>query len=672
MTAIRKFNELTERLLEEEEDRLLNSESVDRALLQDIKNAISLGEGSSDSFIKKAIAQREEAFSILEKAKSEVHRELQDNKAFDFLMGLALLGLAKLFSKMKSDIEESQELIEGAVETIEAPPQDVPLEEKAAAIDKVIDEYSKLKNASEILEELSGTSREESEDFIQTLKDRLDEIAGTDVAGVEEYFRSTGVSHSVRPEQRIIVVRELRDRFFEIANDTTVKPGNITSSLDSYNDFVVKIDRGDSEAQSILEIAGLENASVSNDGTISIVGGDNGLSQNSAVSLQIFPNNQNIAPRRGTSVNQQVRDTIEAAAADLQEKLGFELWACLLLDLAEKIKQVWTKIKSAMTKAISILNFKKNVINNGPFGKVPPLGTALIGNGAKVKGLLNTVLNPSDAAIDLLGVRSSFLNSNQLLAGNSSICGQNHAKYCDISRNLSAMIRDLFKNLDRFGMKLGNLNIPSWDQDALLDFLNIPFEKLNGFIEEGDKHMNNLFKEICSIIERRLSRAPKSLTGIRAVMLGMLPFILTLQPGLSPSYWGMEENPKFEKIAEQLRKFGYEDMAEELSSGNPMVLLRSRPINATTAGQIATLLRDTAKDTDKNTPRLAAQARLAADAFETIHSRKIISGRVRELVVNRYRRNVSDVLGVQGELSDYGRTVLEQMRDAIGSGVDDL
>ena len=64
------------------------------------------------------------------------------------------------------------------------------------------------------------------------------------------------------------------------------------------------------------------------------------------------------------------------------------------------------------------------------------------------------------------------------------------------------MIRDLFKNLDRFGMKLGNLKTPTWDQDALLDFLNGPFDALNGLVVKGNKFMENLEGEMCAVIEK--------------------------------------------------------------------------------------------------------------------------------------------------------------------------
>ncbi len=328
----------------------------------------------------------------------------------------------------------------------------------------------------------------------------------------------------------------------------------------------------------------------------------------------------------------------------MSDQFGFELWACLILDLFSVLKQVWSEIEKSLRGAIRVFKFSTNIVTGRPYISIADVGNSLFGSSAILSGILEAIVSPSNVMINALNLRSSFINPGGLLMGSSAACGFNKAKYCDIRDTLSRMLRNLLVDMDRFGLEIGQINLDDigYDLSNMFNLMNAPFRFLEGLLNDIDGiFFGKIEKEICKFIEERLKGKPKVVSGFTGILIGMIPqlSLILFSAMSSQSFSGFDRegdrSNDFTDIADELERNGFKRAASELREGRVDKFLKMQEGEETSEGAISSVIDDAI---NSNVPiGLKSYLFELQQPVAEVAARKYYSGKVRSFMVNSSR-----------------------------------
>ena len=564
------------------EKKKRSSFGLDRSITdsREANAAFLAGQSLEEENISGVLRDIQEDISLLSESQEKIRNDIsQRDGGNQFISGLLvmLFGLMLDVKKSTDKCNDIAKRISDNMQYDNSPYSGTTLEEKEQILNELMGDIEDLRNE---ISSINSRGALGSSPHTLSIDQGVDELNKRikPFSLSQEDFDSPPLFISQNPElvsNTVRVTRQLGDRYYSLSSEypfSGSSGGSISPSFKLIDD-----DTG----QEIEAVSGYDSVSVEGD-IIKLKSSEEGLPGRElrlrienpsgadlprlSVKTKLFPSDIENASNNVDSIKKKVES--------LNETFGFELWACLLLDLASLLKQTWSKLSARLRSAINVFSIKKNILGRKPFGSIPGIGMDLFRSSPIISEILSSIINPSDALIDSLGLRSSFLNPGTLLGGNSAVCSYNKTKYCDLSQTLSRMIKNLMSDLDRIGFNIGNISLDDLgiDLEGVVNFLNGPFRFLERQMRKIDAFAQRIESDICNFIEKRLRGVPGSVTGISGALMAMIPAISAIMFSSSPSAIGgigdHESGNRYSDMVERLEKAGYNRAADLLRSGN--------------------------------------------------------------------------------------------------------
>ena len=590
---------------------------VDDAEVVRIQSNIDVSEESINELLQREHSE----FSMLKTIQNEVRRDISGDDGSSKILSSMLSTVGKVVVILLSSMDTINARA-GELETsIQSPPRKIDTEEILSDISELEDSAYEIRNIYNQMDSVSGINRingSNQSNFVEDLSSKLNievspnDIQGKDVLG--QVYSSSG---------RVQVVKKLSDDFYKLVNESEYNTYSAVKSfkLEDLNGGIVE------------EVEGATSFVLSGRDTIDVNFIDGSVKRYRV----IYDAPLSIKTKQKLKLSEAKTSVINSAISKskkIEESLGFEIWSCLVLDMADDIYNVWSnQIKPSLLNLVSLFRIQSNIITGFPTISFPAIGTSVFSDMTSLSNALSAIKTPSEFIIDTLGVRNSLLD-NSTFSGNTTLCQLNHKNYCAINLHLSNMIRNLLFEIDGLALKLDSLDI-SFDISFFVDKLNIFSDIINSKIEDIDKLVEKLRKDICAWVSKRNIGKPKTLSLIIASFLSIIPVLTSISLFASPSEWGLTQSDVINKAIEKLKRFKYDYAAEILESGDIQSFLSLTENECTKEGRAAILLKDAAES--ENNPSKRLQLNQLAYQYEDEDVSKRASSMVSQMAVNRYR-----------------------------------
>lgn len=590
---------------------------VDDAEVVRIQSNIDVSEESINELLQREHSE----FSMLKTIQNEVRRDISGDDGSSKILASMLSTVGKVVVILLSSMDTINARA-GELETsIQSPPRKVKTEEILSDISELEDSAYDIRNLYNQMDSVSGINRingSNQSNFIEDLSSKLNiEISPNDIQGKDvlgQVYSSSG---------RVQVVKKLSDDFYKLVNESEYNTYSAAKSfkLEDLNGGIVE------------EVEGATSFVLSGRDTIDVSFIDGSVKRYRVIYDAPF----SIKTKQKLKLSEAKTSVINSAISKskkIEESLGFEIWSCLVLDMADDIYNVWSnQIKPSLLNLVSLFRIQSDIITGFPTISFPAIGTSVFSDMTSLSNALSAIKTPSEFIIDTLGVRNSLLD-NSTFSGNTTLCQLNHKNYCAINLHLSNMIRNLLFEIDGLALKLDSLDI-SFDISFFVDKLNIFSDIINSKIEDIDKLVEKLRKDICAWVSKRNIGKPKTLSLIIASFLSIIPVLTSISLFASPSEWGLTQSDVINKAIEKLKRFKYDYAAEILESGDIQSFLSLTENECTKEGRAAILLKDAAES--ENNPSKRLQLNQLAYQYEDEDVSKRASSMVSQMAVNRYR-----------------------------------
>lgn len=411
----------------------------------------------------------------------------------------------------------------------------------------------------------------------------------------QKYSELTINSNKLIP-QKVTVVDEFGDRVFKVS-----------SSTEEYN-FPVYIDE---EGIEVEEIYSPNSDLISRSGDSPELPSRVETPGGYAATL-INKTPQAIASKRG-SAKSSINDTISRS----EDSLRFEIWSCILLDIAERVNTAWNQLLATID---SLLQSIRNIENmaKGTIFSSPQLLSGLL-DYSNLTSAISINIPAGTVTKELLGISGSLVNNVDY--GSTSLCGLQADRMCNIKRALESMRVSISRDLDALNYNV-NIDIDFAPLQAIIEKLvAIKLEYNNDFLQFN--------KDICFYINRRMRGVPKKISRIELAVASILSAI-DLAKNIT-----VGESPTLNAIVDRLNKNGFDAISNALVDGDFDYFLNGG--YTTEAGKLADELYE--KSEQEGNARSSARLRLLADAALAQEDRQTASIRIRDAMRFRYASN---------------------------------
>ena len=564
----------------------------------DINSLLLGGSRISSEEITQLVVENSQGVSTLRRAQERVRESISGDDAGSVFLTSLLITIFGIANSTSRDVQRAADISENIADMLDNPPENYTNEQQEEALDAILAEAEQIQNR---IARINGGLRADESDTSKlqmrtsgfTLLNSI--ISDFDID--QNDFEGGPLVVGPGEGQTVITTRSMGDRFY-----TEVDPDNSTRIGITELSSIFTLE--DSEGNSFSGLSGYDTYEIDGD-QITLKPSPESSADEITLTIVNPPglgiSRSSLRSKTPPSLIEDARTIKESLSKRIQslseEEFGFEIQACLILDLLSILHQISSRIIKSIESMIAKLKFSNDIVTGGKFGRIPNIGLSILQGIPGISGIMDAILNPSDAAIQFLGIRNSFINPGSFLAGSSAVCGFNKAKYCDLSSTLTRMIKNLLFDLDMASLSLGNLDIDSisFDISGLLDFLNKPFNFLRKQINKIKEGIADFEKSVCTFISKRLKGRPKAVTGFRGLMLGMIPALsAALLASSTMTLGGTSGNQSntINEVADDLERNGLDRAAQTLRDGDISTFLAMRETNSTFTGSIQDTLVD--------------------------------------------------------------------------------
>lgn len=580
------------------------------------------------------IREKERSLSFFDQTKRKVLKEIQNPNSGDYITSLAIENIDSKSAEIEAVANDMNLKIDQLVELMNNAPT---AQDDKPVFDNFIDSVKRVIRSFQDAQRGRESLDEDPNDTFQDLVDQ----GLVSQEDLDDFLAGSSFERVYQRAFKSRVIKELGDRYYTIDSAPTERQINVES--------VAQFNLVDSDGKKVEEVFGHETSSLLPDGTIRMLSSsDISTAQNAGKVLSIQPIGQK--KRQGSKGG--TRNALRLAKEDMENEFRFEVWACLLFDVAEWIWEKWQVINRAMNSIASSIRVIKSLIEGSPIGFIAGLQQVGFGSLADIKNALNSTLKLGTVATETIGVRSTLSRAGLPLPGGRSgagVCGNNQGKYCSIRESLKKFFEEFEAELDAFEISLGGLDLNYGDKlRSYSDALDVYLNDMQAAINENNKYMRGLFKDVCTFIDRRLRGVPKSVSTIQAALAGIV-ILVTQAPSLGIT---LERSPTLERLRDRFINDGFLAAAEKLREGDIEGFLNLSEV--TYAGQVARCL-EIESDKEEFTDR-SRRLSILADFARTRDDRQTSGQRINDGVFARFNlRSDSSLVEVA---SDEARKLL--------------
>lgn len=387
--------------------------------------------------------------------------------------------------------------------------------------------------------------------------------------------------------QKISVVRELSDRYFELDSADIIYESDIQYEESVFTD--------DFTGNTVSEV---------------YAGGSSDLP--SSVSITTSLNTPSTRKAR-QSENIGVQQTAQLIS-ELNDSLSYEIWACVLLDIAEAISEIWSLISDLIAKLQSFIYNIQSLLNGAVISYAG--GASSLLNMAQLNKSISIDIPVGTVGSELLGLSGSLSSSQR--AGAGGICGIQASKMCDIKGAIEDMRVSLVREMKALNFyPQVEINITPFNET-----LNV----LNSIKLEYNSDVLKFNKDICAYVYRRMRGVPKKIARIEMAIAA----IYAATGALAGLTFG--DSPTLDGIKSKLSGIGADALTDALDSGDLEYFFNGQYLSS--FGRDAETLYDRSMQ-DANARSAIATRRVAAIA-SVMEDKVSAPIRIRDSVRMRY------------------------------------
>jgi len=585
MSLSRTFREAQARWIESEE--ALSARTPRSTTLAQA----AIGSGQS-SAISDALAVSPPAFAPVQDIRSNITEIISQPEGMNALFSLALEEIRRSLEDtlgISDDIMESITVMSTAFSNV---PPFVSPEARQAALDRLEAVASRIEIAVRSSES-SGDAQSRTDQAINIITSLVDEgVLDRDQVG--EFVRQNDVNAQAFRSSLIQRVDRLEDRFWRVVTVSADPDPAPISVLPASLAGVMIVDENN---QPVAQISGARGVYLGPDGVLLVQGGD-GFLPSQIRTLRIVPTEDSVSPTSRIPISvqlQQGTSELDTAREELEEALKFDVWACLVLDLGErldnllqrlnqKINSVYFKVRSALLRIVTgdFLGALPTVQINWKAGLAELTKSLGVNFGLEVPSALLGVTD-----------RLSFIS---LDGGGSVLCDLEQKNHCRIHTSLLNLREELDRLTQLAQIRLSGdtaLDLAQklgWNPAAVRLQMEQALQPIDQFVARLEESRLKLRGELCSWVRNRQAGVPPSVSQAQVNILGFAAIIPAIILAFLPATLGVPFDPSLINSLNKLKGMGLDRFADDLSNLDLAQVLGVPQSASTRAGQAADVL----------------------------------------------------------------------------------
>lgn len=599
--------------------------------------------------LEQAIAQAPGNFSTLQTAREQMASILSAPDGMNAVANLLIDGLAQDTQQISEQATELAASLQALVDGFGAMPAASDPETQASLVRGLADVASRIEEQERALGVVDvAASTASTVDAILELVDS----GALDKGQVQAWVDQNAVVKTTLAAAKLQRVEQLGERYWRISvvsNSGTeaaheVRKGTRLAGLDK--GFVFE----DEQGVRIDQLSGVKSALLMASGELITQGGV-GLAQNEMRVFKIAPLQASPAPRGrfvsvAGSLSSGANNELDTQREALEQASGFDIWACVVLDLSERIDRLWGQINQRIQNIYFKIRRQFERIVSGEFILgLPSIGVNWKGAISELERALGLNVGVFDASLGQLIAVTQQFGIIRLGEPSGVLCEVEQSRHCQIHTALLKLGVELDRLKQMSRMRLTGETMLElaqrlgWNPEVMLQGLNALFAPLDALVAQGEEARSRVRAQVCAWVRRRQQSVPPSVSQMLSVTVQIGVALALITPQLTPLVFGVPFDPRLGNVAKKLGRMGFDaarDALDQLDVVDAMVLTDR---TASYAGQTSSTLAQAASlsGAASRSQRLQNMSEVTADR----HNQLVAHQRFRSRMQARYHAQAS-------------------------------